>query len=94
MQAHKMKRDNSHLPSSSLSEEEQNLRKKSSRRFLWPDALHRDFISAVFEIGLKQASPATLAEMLPMNMDVSSEQIRSHVQKFRACFNRSNSYMR
>ena len=34
------------------------------QRFVWPEALHMDFISAVFEIGLKQASPSMILDVL------------------------------
>jgi hypothetical protein len=35
------------------------------KRFLWSDSLHRDFIAAVFDVGLKSADPKTLSAMLP-----------------------------
>lgn len=66
-------------------------RNSKSKRFLWPDALHRDFIAAVFEIGLQQASPCSLAEMLPTDFKICPENITSHIQTFRACMDRASS---
>ena len=40
---------------------ESNLNKK---RFVWPESLHRDFISAVFDIGLKFAKTNDVKELL------------------------------
>ena len=34
------------------------------RRFLWPDSLNRDFMAAVFDVGLKNASPDQILEVM------------------------------
>ena len=34
------------------------------RRFLWPDSLNRDFMAAVFDVGLKNASPDLILEVM------------------------------
>ena len=35
-----------------------------SKRFTWPDELHANFVSAIFEVGLKHASPSFILEHL------------------------------
>lgn len=54
-----------------------------SKRFTWPEELHRDFVSAVFDVGLKHSSPATILEHMPKHPQISSERIKSHLQKYR-----------
>lgn len=54
-----------------------------SKRFTWPDELHRDFVSAVFDVGLKHSSPSTILEHMPKHPQITSERIKSHLQKFR-----------
>lgn len=53
------------------------------RRFVWSDPLHQDFVAAVFDIGLKCASPKLLLEMMPVVDGLTSEHIKSHLQKYR-----------
>jgi hypothetical protein len=36
-----------------------------SKRFTWPDDLHRDFVSAIFDVGLKHSSPSSILEHGP-----------------------------
>jgi len=54
-----------------------------SKRFTWPDALHRDFVSAIFDVGLKHASPSAILEHMTPNNKITSERIKSHLQKYR-----------
>ena len=55
----------------------------NKKRFVWPDALHRDFLAAVFDIGLKYASPKEVAQLMAEDDNtVSMEQMKSHIQKF------------
>lgn len=54
-----------------------------SKRFTWPDELHRDFVAAVFEVGLKHSSPSSIMEHMKQNPDVTSERVKSHLQKYR-----------
>jgi SHAQKYF class myb-like DNA-binding protein len=54
-----------------------------SKRFTWPDELHRDFVAAVFEVGLKHSSPSAIMEHMKQNPDVTSERVKSHLQKYR-----------
>ena len=53
------------------------------RRFVWSVPLHQDFVAAVFDIGLKCASPKLLLEMMPVVDGLTSEHIKSHLQKYR-----------
>lgn len=55
----------------------------SRRRFVWSVPLHQDFVAAVFDIGLKCASPKLLLEMMPVVDGLTSEHIKSHLQKYR-----------
>ena len=54
-----------------------------SKRFTWPDDLHRDFVSAIFDVGLKHSSPSTIMEHMPKNELITTERIKSHLQKYR-----------
>jgi SHAQKYF class myb-like DNA-binding protein len=54
-----------------------------SKRFTWPEELHRDFVSAVFDVGLKHASPSTILEHMPKHEQITSERVKSHLQKYR-----------
>lgn len=54
-----------------------------SKRFTWPEDLHRDFVSAIFDVGLKHASPSTVLEHMPPHDQINTERIKSHLQKYR-----------
>lgn len=60
-----------------------------SKRFQWPDELHREFVAAVFDVGLKHASPSALLEFLDSSTmasnggAITSERVKSHLQKYR-----------
>jgi SHAQKYF class myb-like DNA-binding protein len=54
-----------------------------SKRFTWPDDLHRDFVSAIFDVGLKHSSPSAILEHMPTQEQITSERIKSHLQKYR-----------
>ena len=60
-----------------------NDNKNKSKRFVWPDALHRDFVAAVFDIGLKYATSTQLLELLPQSNKVNSNTVKSQLLKFR-----------
>jgi len=67
--------------------------KRSNRRFLWPEALHWDFIAAVFDVGLTSAfdSSSSLLEFLPEGFDVSVDQINSQLALYQATISRAAS---
>mmetsp|Transcript_40771 Transcript_40771/g.62703 ORF Transcript_40771/g.62703 Transcript_40771/m.62703 type:complete len:610 (-) Transcript_40771:101-1930(-) len=54
-----------------------------SKRFTWPEDLHRDFVSAIFDVGLKHSSPSTIIEHMPKHEQITAERIKSHLQKYR-----------
>lgn len=59
-------------------------------RFMWTPVLHRRFIAAMFDIGIKNATPKSLFDnMEPQPVGMTSEHIKSHLQKFRANLGRS-----
>lgn len=45
---------------------------KLKKRFVWPDALHKDFVSAVFDTGLKNSNPKILSQMLPASHKITT----------------------
>ena len=49
----------------------------------WSELDHRDFVAAVFEIGLKHSSPSAILEFMAENEDLTVERIKSRLQKFR-----------
>jgi SHAQKYF class myb-like DNA-binding protein len=54
----------------------------NKRRFVWPDPLHRDFLAATFDIGLRHSTPKDIAALMSEhNGSFTAEQIDSHLQK-------------
>lgn len=41
------------------SKNKKDLNGRWSKRFTWPDELHRDFVAAIFDVGLKHSSPSS-----------------------------------
>eukprot|EP00535_Pseudo-nitzschia_heimii_P002121 CAMPEP_0197183270 /NCGR_PEP_ID=MMETSP1423-20130617/7723_1 /TAXON_ID=476441 /ORGANISM="Pseudo-nitzschia heimii, Strain UNC1101" /LENGTH=636 /DNA_ID=CAMNT_0042633831 /DNA_START=365 /DNA_END=2275 /DNA_ORIENTATION=+ len=54
-----------------------------SKRFTWPEDLHRDFVSAIFDVGLKHSSPSAIVEHMPKHEHINNERVKSHLQKYR-----------
>lgn len=54
-----------------------------SKRFTWPEDLHRDFVAAIFDVGLKHSSPSTVLEQMAPHEQVTTERVKSHLQKYR-----------
>jgi SHAQKYF class myb-like DNA-binding protein len=51
---------------------------------VWPLSLHRSLVEAIYEVGLKHASPAVLMEQMQfLTESVTSERVKSHLQKYR-----------
>ena len=69
--------------SSSSSSSSKEAKESARRRFVWSVPLHQDFVAAVFDVGLKCASPKLLLEMMPVVDGLTSEHIKSHLQKYR-----------
>ncbi|EJK75998.1 hypothetical protein THAOC_02259 [Thalassiosira oceanica] len=57
--------------------------KRWTKRFTWPEELHREFVSAIFDVGMKNASPSTVMEFMRPNPELTSERVKSHLQKYR-----------
>lgn len=71
----------SHAASSALPESAAHGR----RRFRWTPELHRRFTAAVFDIGLKACTPKSLlAALAAYQEDITTDHIKSHLQKYRA----------
>ncbi|KAM3568995.1 hypothetical protein VYU27_008899 [Nannochloropsis oceanica] len=68
----------------------------------FPAQHETDFVGAVFKLGLKCSSPKVLMDLMPMTETLTTEHIKSHLQKYRLHGNRSkdefveyfNGYMR
>ena len=45
--------------------------------------LHRDFVSTVFEIGLRHATPNAIVELVTPNLDITNARVKSHLQRYR-----------
>jgi SHAQKYF class myb-like DNA-binding protein len=52
------------------------------KRFIWPDDLHSDFVSAIFDIGLKQSSPSIIFETMVDKKGITLADIKNHLQKY------------
>ncbi|CAM9906568.1 unnamed protein product, partial [Scytosiphon promiscuus] len=66
-------------------EQERSCSSRPKKRFIWPEELHRDFIAAVFDMGLKKADPSRLKEVLPKKeRSLDAEVMKSHIQKLRS----------
>lgn len=54
-----------------------------SKRFHWSEELHRDFVSSIFDIGLKNSTPASIQNSVASKGKFTSEQIKAHLYKYR-----------
>ena len=75
--------DKSSEESASRSRKKKKSDGRWSKRFTWPDDLHRDFVAAIFDVGLKNASPSAILEHMPQHDQITSERVKSHLQKYR-----------
>ena len=65
------------------------------RRFIWPESLHKDFVAAIFDIGIRNASPDHIFELMCREDPrcaafVNVNGILSHVQRCSNLRDRSN----
>lgn len=59
---------------------------------VWTEDQHRDFVSSIFEIGLKNASPAVILENMTQKVEtITSERVKSKLQKYRSNKNKEKS---
>ena len=45
--------------------------------------LHQDFVSTVFEIGVRHATPNAIVKLMTPNIDITNERVKSHLQRYR-----------
>ena len=58
----------------------------------WSEEIHRDFVASIFEIGLKNASPAVILENMTQKVEtITSERVKSKLQKYRNNKNKEKS---
>jgi len=65
---------------------------RKSKRFVWPDALHRLFVASIFDVGVKNASPKALHTWMGDAANcagLTTEHLKSHLQKYRLNYERS-----
>jgi len=55
----------------------------------FPPQHETDFVGAVFKLGLKCSSPKVLMDLMPMTETLTTEHIKSHLQKYRLHGHRS-----
>ncbi|KAL4106936.1 hypothetical protein PRIC1_004973 [Phytophthora ramorum] len=66
--------------------------KRKAKRLVWTEELHLRFVSAVFELGVKNASPKALLDLMEAKdptEGLTPEHIKSHLQKYRINYERS-----
>ncbi|KAE9284211.1 hypothetical protein PF008_g27214 [Phytophthora fragariae] len=67
-------------------------RKRPTKRFLWQEDLHLRFVAAIFDLGLKNASPKAVLPLMQASdpdLGLTTEQLKSHLQKYRINHERS-----
>ncbi|KAL3656625.1 hypothetical protein V7S43_018530 [Phytophthora oleae] len=66
--------------------------KRPKKRFLWQEDLHLRFVAAIFDLGLKNASPKALLPLMNQSdpeSGLTTEHLKSHLQKYRVNYERS-----
>lgn len=77
---------------SSNAPQRQRKYERKTKRFIWPDELHRLFVAAIFDVGLKNASPKALLALMGSagpGAGLTTEHLKSHLQKYRLNYERS-----
>ncbi|KAG6608880.1 uncharacterized protein IUM83_12945 [Phytophthora cinnamomi] len=72
-------------------------RKHPTKRFLWQEELHLRFVAAIFDLGLKNASPKALLPLMQASdpdSGLTTEHLKSHLQKYRINYERSRQEFR
>jgi len=54
-----------------------------------PQELEDEFVASIFEIGLRNSSPKVLMQLMPRTNQLTTEHIKSHLQKYRLHYARS-----
>jgi SHAQKYF class myb-like DNA-binding protein len=64
--------------------------KTNSRPDAWTESAHRQFVETIYDVGVKNASPAVILEnMTEHHQAVTNERVKSHLQKYRNNRNKS-----
>lgn len=51
---------------------------------VWDEDLHKEFVASIFEVGLRNSSPAVISENMTRKLlSITSERIKSKLQKYR-----------
>ena len=51
---------------------------------VWSESTHRMFVEAIYQVGIKHASPSVILENMTLSDEaVTSERVKSHLQKYR-----------
>lgn len=59
---------------------------------VWSEEQHKNFVSSIFEIGLKTASPAIILENMTQRKEmITSDRVKSKLQKYRSKKNKEKS---
>jgi SHAQKYF class myb-like DNA-binding protein len=59
---------------------------------VWSEEQHKHFVASIFEIGLKNASPAVILENMTQKLEtITSERVKSKLQKYRSNKNKEKS---
>jgi SHAQKYF class myb-like DNA-binding protein len=68
-----------------MSKRRVDVESKPRKRFVWPDSLHRAFISAVLEVGLDASTPKQIDDALPTRAEggASLHQIKAQIHKLK-----------
>lgn len=65
-------------------QETERFSRKKQHHCEWSEASHRKFVADIFEIGMTHASPTLIQQYMLSNVEgLTSEKIKSHLQKFR-----------
>lgn len=49
----------------------------------WTEAIHRFFVEAIYRLGVKHSSPSIIMENMANTGNLTSERVKSHLQKYR-----------
>lgn len=63
--------------------QQEGAKPQKRKRYTWSEDLHRRFLATIFDIGLRQAKPKLLLDMLQLPEGLTTEHIKSHLQKYR-----------
>ncbi|KUF81809.1 Two-component response regulator ARR1 [Phytophthora nicotianae] len=80
------------IKASAVDKQPRKKNKRPSKRFLWQEDLHLRFVAAIFDLGLKNASPKTLLPLMNKSdpdSGLTTEHLKSHLQKYRINYERS-----